>query len=556
MESRWPELPCRALELIIGMLGIQDIVNLAKACEKWRKVAVQSLKSVVIEGSLPFNGSWKNLNYCNWPKFSESSLTDHFISGTIESIGDFATSLAEVTDQIEHLYFSGNFIPARAYRVLLCSQRAIKTLHVKKKPLPSRFVDRYGEDPISCIPTELRHEQLEMVIAEGVLRHEASLEDISISLETDSAFYERDSNRLIPFIDVVRTLGDKEEYFPNLTSVTLLSTTSGEFYFFNRGPADLNLVEEIRCTELFFERTFKENKLTKLDAIPQRYSTTNENVFCNPLCTMLFLHYLKSGRFSNLSKIDLDALSICGSAMTSMELTDILIQNCPNITHIECCYSLGKDDVSLMKMIKHYGPQLLHLNSSNIGVETAKYIAQYCCNLESLGVVSKEEFSCLPALKNLKKLELYKSMEEADPNIDFLGRLTELNADGLTHPGFLNAIRQKARKIEVLKIGISPDSLEDFMSMVDIFLQCLEKLHCLKELYFRVSGFWMNDEEWEEGNWKRSDGDELINLILKNQSELKRLHIDSEMFVNMNEAILLERMPHCEITLDYDMFNY
>ena len=184
-------------------------------------------------------------------------------------------------------------------------------------------------------------------------------------------------------------------------------------------------------------------------------------------------------------------------------------------------------------------------------------MAQYCCNLENLGVVSKDAFSCLPSLINLKKLEVDGSMEKVHPNIEFLGRLTELKVNDLNNPNFLNAVGQKARNIEVLSIEIEPESWEGAESMVDLFLHSLEELHCLKELYFS-GAHWIADEVIDEDDedWRIIKGEELTESILKNQSELKRLHIDSEMGIEINQVILLERMPHCEITFDYNMLTH
>ncbi len=101
MESSWPELPYTVLTQIIGLLEISDVVNFAKVCENWRKVAVLSLKSVKIDESLPFGGSWRSSNHWYLGEYSKTPVSKPLISTVIQGVADIATSLAGITDEIE-----------------------------------------------------------------------------------------------------------------------------------------------------------------------------------------------------------------------------------------------------------------------------------------------------------------------------------------------------------------------------------------------------------------------------------------------------------------------
>ncbi len=515
-----------------------------------------SLKSVRIDETSSCHGSLQKSNYSTWPMLSESpsnKLT--IITDVMNSIADFATSLAGITDGIEHLYFSGSFIPADAYKVLLTSQKAIRTLHVKKGDLLARL-GKMGKQKIS-IPEELSDEQLNMALAEGIVRHETSLEDISIWIEAENF---KDP---ISFHKVVQMLGEKQEYFPNLQSIAVMCAyyfPGCEFpstsMFHHRNLAEVSLLEEIKSTELFFERTFSKNKITKLSVLRQTGSdgsrTSRKNIFEDSLFTWLLSKHLERGSISNLKEINGAVLD--ATKQFSMEEMRLFFKRNPDVTHIDFIHSSTSEDAHMLNIIQHYGHQLLQLKGFYTEAK-AEHIAKYCSNLQSLGVVYDSAVPCLFKLEKLKKLTMDEVID-TERIEGIIAKLTKLSILYIRFPEVLHVIREHARCMKSLSLncGLGHDR-DSFLSLMDGLVQLLGELSGLKKLHFQILVEKRLMDEWEERN-NRKGIDKIAELLLKNHTGLKRLHLSFNVSMSQaSKAKLVDSMPQCKITFEDEILD-
>ncbi len=534
----WADLPYPVLKKIASLLPISDVVSFAKTCESWKMAAIRSLKSIRIDESSPFGGSWKNFNDCCRPVFNRPS---GFFSKHIDSL---ARDLATITDGIEHLSIctSSYDLPLGAYKALLSSQKEIKTLEVYHNNNHTRN-DEDGADWAK---------EARFVLSEGILRHEPSLETITVCIEMGVNHDEELGDLLsdhISFKYLIDRLGDKPKYFPNLKSVKFLASTLSASFTSSGGT------EERQSAELFFERTFRKNKILKLNIdnnlTSEGFVKGYQRVFFSYFFTTLITNYFKAGCFRHLRDTNIEILNSGDRKFgLSMDEADMLIQCCPDITRISSVLLPNfKDETGFLKVIKHYGPQLTHLlcnESENI----KQHIAQYCGNLESLGLFYNCD-PCLCALKNLKKLEMKGVTATALSRIgNVLGGLTDLEIGSVSDDEVLDVIQRNAKNLQSLKIEIKPETWESFTVMIDKLVQFLKEFHCLKIFHFLASVFcrW-SFKNMDGDDWKGDD--EITELLVKNQLKLKELHID--LAYNMstkNKVILIERMPFCNIMFE------
>ncbi len=505
MQPSWAELPYPVLRKILGMLSIVDAINMVNACLSWKRGVIASIKSVRIDESLPCAGSWKAYNKS--VRDLHRTIARSLVS---DSIDEFARSLAELTGNIEHLYFCSQRIPASAFRVLLSSQKAIKTLEVK---LPQeRF---YTE-----MSPETRRD-IRLALTDGIIRHEASLETIKVGVTKGCGLYP--GAVVFPdFKDLVEGIGNKPRYFPNLKSVEFLSPS-------------LCTPEKLNYAEIFFQRLFHQNKIRKIN-ISLQFDFASE-------ITRLLEKFLKSGSFSNLREINVDILLDLNSDINA----DLFIKNCPNITHIES-YSLESREDDLVKIIKNYGAQLVHLRCQTNDI-IAQHIAQYCCNLKSLGITGQSR-SCFAGLVKLEQLEM--SCLRPD-SLAMLGkvvrRLKKLKIGKVSDPEVMQIIRSNAKNLISLEIEAKPTTWDNYASLIEEFSRFLERKHCLEKLHFVVYHEYCCDSSTVMD--KQDVGDKITELLIEKHSELRKLTLGLGKFMSeANRATLIKCMPFCKIAFN------
>ncbi len=386
----------------------------------------------------------------------------------------------------------------------------------------------------------LRIHEIQIAAIEGIVRHEASLETIKIGIKKGHCLHEvigdDYSDYCISFKDLVHRLGDKPKYFPNLKSIQFQSSY-------------LN-TEEVTFAEIFFERTFHSNKILKIDIQPKlvlkewRHNAGISNIPWKRLLTK----YFKLGQFSNLREINIDMFSGYHMNKFDVDDADLLIRHCPKITRISSdgvSVAFAPQEEALVKLLKHYGPQLTHLHC-NTNAVIAEVIAQNCPNLERLGIVD-DSGSCLEGLEKLKKLQMsYVESATLRRLVKVLGGLTELKIGRALDIEVLSVIRRNGRSLQSLHVGFFSDTWEDFILVFEALLFFLAEFHCLEKLSFTLYGRYCNSSNNNIFlRWKGSD--KITELLLKNQSKLRKLHIDGYWMSLKNKLTLVEALPFCKI---------
>eukprot|EP00794_Sanderia_malayensis_P003721 gene3721-4241_t len=524
-------IPYHVFKHIIEYLPLVDLLSASNVFLGWKSVILKRLKHVNIDASTVFRGSWQEY---------------HKNQTTVDDLEKFACDLANCTDGIEHLSVVGNIFSKEFFETLLFSQKEIKSLVID--------FGRKGtfDDP---------EKDIGEIITRGIIHHENSLEEIRVGV----------FGVHLSMKTIADALSDREVCFQQLTSIDFLSTTVADF----RSPDEESTVlqEELEGTKKVFEKMFINCKIKELNyksmLSPSLYYDS-QDVFWNPPFIELLRSYFKLGAFSNLHKINIDSLNCRGPlGEFSEEDANLLIENCPHISHIDSdLFFTDVDDYRVpthdekpfLKIIKHYGTQLVHLHCY-VNTNIAESIANHCPNIKTLTIVdyfggglSDSALIALSGLQKLKKVTIFfqRNHTSLDALIHFLRtqmpRLTKLKIifqdAEISNPTMFSVIEQNCKLLDTLQLNFGVSTFEKFNSCMEGCIQILDNFHGLRTLEITVDSV----ENYRNNIWQQFC-ERLTNILVSNHRSLHALTLDIlSSLPEQNKEILLKSLPFCKIS--------
>ncbi len=532
------EFPYPVLSRVIEFLPLADIVNVSKVCQDWKFVASKALKIVKIDASTAYGGSWQK-----YYQVDEEAVRDN-------NVENFARDLANCTDEIEHLYFDGNDIPRAVFEILLSSQKALKTLVVK--------LARKGtfDDPRTDIGK---------VILQGIVKHENSLEEINLGIE----------GVFLSFQEMENAFTEKARCFSNLRSIEFLSTTAGSHE--NGDANDVEASLELRSAELVFQKMFPGSKIEELNfksKMPLKLYYDGPETFWNPQYIRLLTNHFKFGAFSNLRKINIDSLNTRGTdGEFSNADADLLIENCPHISHIDSdlfFFDINDyrtpvhDEKPYIKIIKHYGPQLVHLHCYT-NTNIAQCIVENCPNVETLTIVdhfgeglSNSVLTDFSRLKKIKKLTIFfqRFYDNLNALMTFLdncvSRLTKLQIIFQEGTKFdekiFHIIQENKKSLKTLIVDFEMESFEGYKAAMEAFIQMLDSctsFRCLNLIINSIDAGKIGKDTWKQYYEK------VVQMLVANHADLYQLGLYALLpLPDKEKETLIQSLPYCKMQFD------
>ena len=533
------ELPYPVVNSVLEYLPVVDILEMAKVFPDWKINALTLLKYVRIDPSTPYGGSWRLYN--------EGAVNDDKIATDILA---FIDDLVEVTDNMEHFYLCTNLIHSSGIIKLLSTQKAIKSLVVSYK----RY--RRKEDPPEAA-TEVGD-----ALVQGIIKHEKSLEKIDLGVEEYSYSFEALAN----------AFKDRQTCFPNLKSMELVSSTACAYSSYD---SDKGFKErEFQQAQIMFSKMFVGAHIQELNFKPKLEMVfyDGKEVFWQARYVQMMLQYFTNGAFSNLRKINIDSLNTRGILGEFSDAdAQLLIENCPHISHIDSdvlffdkdSYRYPvQDEKPLIKIIKHYGPQIVYLNcytSTNI----VNSISENCPHLEAITLVddfndglTDSSLMALSCLKNLKKLKLFLHRVEITPaaviefldkNISKLQNLSIEFLDTVSVPNILKYIGLNGKNLQKIQISFMYKEEDEFYkAMMEGLLQMLNGCREVRSLIFiadRETNVHSANEET-----RHAFLESCTNLLISGFKNLKYLQIRAGYcFEKEQMESLRKSKPNCRI---------
>ena len=388
-QISYNQFPATALREIVRYLPVRDRLIFAEVCQCWRTFILQSSsawQSICIDCSTPFGGEWKPVTLRYELNFSEEY---YMLEKQHKSIMDkFIFKLASKTNLIESIRLELRLdgISPKSIHRLLMSQRKLVTLSI----------DRLN------FMNGAEFQQTEIIILNAIGKHQKTIERLELHNAPVSL---RNWNRLLASAE-----------FPSLRAISfpwnfndLLDSDDTE-----------SVLPSITAIEEVFHHILKHGKVEEINMAGGDFeASTWCGVLSNPLKQLI-----RKGFTRNLRKLSLDSISdhAFGSPDESEKTasdSDMLIQNCPYLTHLHCYLNCGYARLPVtqkgpfIELVTHYSTNLVSL-SCGIDDRVADIIAKYCENLTTLTAAGHEGVENLPhaltnkglfSLSKLKKLE-------------------------------------------------------------------------------------------------------------------------------------------------------
>lgn len=540
----WHKLPYPVFNRIIAFLPTLDVLNVAKVCFDWKLSAAQFLQHIKIDDSTAYGGSFFEYN--------------KRLPGRPMKLLQFVKDLTQCTDDIKYIDIDVENITGECVEKLLMTQRAIKSLTMRVR-------DRLPND--SCIDELVR----------GIVKHESTLEKLNIGID----------GYFIRFEDIVKGLEYKESCFDNLKSVEFLSTSAG----FNGVQHGINefppSLEEKESAIEVFKKIFRNAKIEELNfraKLPLAPIHYEPNVYWSPIFIKMLMGYFESGNFSTLRKINVDSLNTGGLYWDfSNTEAELLIKHCPSLTHIDFDVSLyGRneyhipkyDEKCIIKLVEHYGTQIVFFNSPIMSSSIAKCIHENCPDLRSITIFNKydielqdEDLMLLADLCHLRTVKLMFEHVHMKPEtiIRFLekviGKLTKLKiAFGESIDidyNILHVVSQYGSNLRKLHLEFeakyTDTELERMMNGFHAILQSCDNLQSLSFIS-------TNDPRTRHELSKEKLNDYLemiVEALITKHKKLKfaRLYWERELMTEDCKEKLVNGLPFCRFEFDYDFMD-
>ena len=551
VKSTFQDLPDLVLTMIMSYLPLRDKINAKDVCCHWKCFIRNNSslwKKVHVSRNSPYFDGWKRIN-----------LKELDGRQLITDLNEFILQLANTTDLIQCFsLFSDVCID--------CDDVAIeKYENCFKVSLHYLLVNQLKLLSLKLyLPSAERFNN--QVIFDIVKKHQNSLECLYISgTEISMNSWQ---NCLM--------LGN----FPNLKSISypdpcmpMLSDDEGE------KPIKKDTL--MRCVE----QTLKGGKVEEIN-MDMYFDFTEDFPFhWNRIFAESLKSQIKQGKARNLRKLLLDSISSSGTFGWNIsetdEQVDILIRNCPNLTHLKCHGIVFNFDgwqiqgEPFIKLLRHYNSQLVMLECG-ITDEVAEVISCFCPNLSSLNVVGEHELSNkgLSALSKLSKLHhlhliIGKMVNPATPHgvMSLLANcITKLKTLELVLPydffmeiEIYSVICRNDRALSSLKLHAFDNFRErfdadenyvqnrgepDLIMFIDGLIKILEVCPPLKYFSARIDRLVKTDESRYNSEIFRIK--DLLDTIVKHQPHLERLNLSiSEAIPEDCMECLVEMLPHC-----------
>ena len=563
MESRevdgnFSQVPLTALEKIFDYLPLRDIVSVAKVCRVWRSFIVGSShiwKSVSINSQSPFGGEWRHFNYYlnGFPQYEKNSDQDRVI------MDRFILNLANITDLIENIQIniiSDGFSPKLIHKLLM-KQKRLVSLILNIQWSYKRPDNEEDQEVSECF-------------LDAIVRHQTTLEVLDLS------------NTGISFGNLAKKLCMSSAEFPKLKAVGYPTSYTYDFdydlvpdYVDCRHAYDFQEAEEtyapndIGDIQQCFYQTLKHGSVEEINMDVSDFQEFHWGSILSSTLTSA----IKSGLTQKLKKLFLESIT-CDSTGK-----DILIENCPQLTQLNCYvdshnkYSTSQKGTVFEDLVAHYSKNLVSL-SCDIDDRLAEVISDHCENLTTLIVadhdnilegspvltLSDKGLSALSKLTRLQKLGVIIDREErkttANGVIKFLkasvANVKELslelpcvfyNEENLYEVLSDNCVSLNKLVLTFGSLGSRSSELLNGHVFLKGIQKVIETRHLMK--HFDVYG----------GEWFRvteAPSEEMvtgvIHSIVSFQSLLKTLSLFTRIPISKeNRQFIIEALPNCKI---------
>ena len=329
-------IPQEILEKILRFMPLRDKINSGLVCAHWNEIVGCNLQHVAIDASVPYGGRWveQNMRWVGAPVEETIAYDDYCHAGNSKYENDdgeddkkvwyrdendpadkemknLLSKLCKITNKIKTLDIRYFRLSTDVLAELFSKQNGIKTLRIYDS-LPSSAKDGYFK-----------------TIVEGIVKHQETLEVISISLDFG---------------------------FPNLM-------TSYE--------------SQMKIKDIVCKKSLCFPKLKSFSLWPS-------------MSEDLFLALEESVPFEEMTTGCLDSPASHDSLVADAEQ---LIRYYPNITYFHGrCHELERTNYikNVLQVISKVGPQLQHLGCEIYCIEIMNAILEKCKNLESFWLVIRE----------------------------------------------------------------------------------------------------------------------------------------------------------------------
>ena len=540
------KLPEVATILIFSYLPLRDKINAKNVCCHWKSIIQNSSslwKRVSIDGYSP---------YCSDLKRME--VTDLDFNQRVWNLSRFILKLANMTDLIQSFSIYGD---STFGKFESCFKASLHNLLIRQRRLVS----------LKIVLPDSSEQLSSQLILDVVEKHQNSLECLSIS--ASGICIEGWLSCLI------------RADFPNLKSISYPWRYS---YMPWRHKVEKPKDALMQC----FEQTLKSGKVEEINMdidprFPNFHLEWNRSFACS------LKSQITQGRARNLRKILLDSLSDTATFGFSIDEAtkdaDILIRNCPNITHLKCHYiihchgCLQIQGEPFVNLVRHYSSQLVMVECA-ITDDVAAVISNSCPNLSSLIVRGKDELSDkgLLTLSKLSKLE-------------HLHLMIEYMMNPATSNGVIKLLTNCISKLETLKLELpfiffmeneiydvicrtngalrslrlnAWDDIRDrnyghelygAEKYVTTFIQGLLKIvkSCPPMKHFSAINEYFIRCDKIRNNWRLFNVADLLDSIERHQSRLETLELEIRVRVQTDyEKFLIDSLPHCEMIFSFN----
>ena len=548
------KLPEVTMILIFSYLPLRDKINAKDVCCHWNSVIRSSSslwKRVSIDGFTPYRSELKRMEI--------AELDGNQLA---KNLSKFILKLANTTDLIQSFSIHGGIgfdvfeiRFKRSLHNLLIRQRRLLSLKMVLPISSNRFSNQ--------------------LIFDIVEKHQNTLECLSIS---DSG---------ISMEDWLGCL--TRANFPNLKSISYPWRYSYDVPWHYKVERPIEKSTLMQC----FEQTLKRGKMEEInmDIDPESpdFHLEWSCSFARSLKSQI-----KQGRARNLRKILLDSLSDTAAfgfkIHEARKDAEILIRNCPHITHLKCydiilhseCLQIQGEP--FINLVRHYSSQLVMLECA-ITDDVAAVISNSCSNLSSLIVLGEDKLSDkgLLALSKLSKLQhlhliIEFMLSPATPNgiIKLLTScISELETLKLELPFIFfmedeiyDVICRTNGALRSLKLNAFDDSNQDRYyghelfeadKYVTMFVQGLLKIvkSCPPMTHFSAVNEYFIRLDEIRNNWKLFKVADLLDSIERHQSRLETLELKIRVRVQTDyEKFLIDALPYCEMIFSFNDFRF
>ena len=548
-------LPEVATILIFSYLPLRDKINAKDVCCHWNNIIRNSSslwKRVSIDGYSPYRSELKRME-----------MTELDGNQRARNLSKFILKLANTTDLIQSFSIHGG-ISFEMFEI--CFKTSLHNLLIRQRRLLSLKM---------VLPTS-SNQFSNQLIFDIVEKHQTSLECLSISASGIS---------MENWLSCLTRAN-----FPNLKSVSYPWRYSYDVRWHYKVERPIEKDALVQC----FEQTLKSGKVEEINMdiggprLPDFHHEWSYS-FARSLKSQI-----KQGRARKLRKILLDSLS--DTAIFGFKIhearkdAEILIKNCPHITHLKCHNIILHRECRQMQgepfinLVRHYSSQLVMLECA-ITDDVAAVISNSCSYLSSFIVLGEDELSdkglfALSKLSKLKHLHLIieKMISPATSNgvikllTNCISKLETLKLE-LPFIFFMeneiyDAVCRTNGTLRSLKLNAFDDSYQDryyghdlFQAdkYVTTFIQGLRKIvkSCPPMKHFSAINEYFIRLDEIRNNWKLFKVADLLDSIEKHQSRLETLELKIRVRVQTDyEKFLIDALPHCEMIFSFNNFRF